>query len=278
MEGGRKLNAPALMKGMFALVIALIIGIQPLLSAECQRPIDYQARFDFISKKVAERDPQASPSINQSWKRYAEEYDEEYAEDQGPIDCQTLFDSYAKKAAEGDPQAYWEAQFLWLDHREVQGGPVPVNENLYGKDYSYWRYMRFRSITKRLVHAHGQFDKPRECPEGPGLGYAAGTGDELCRSDVDEVLPYLNDKLRYISKFQVCFPDEIIKTELYEAVKDQFAQAKRQFARMKKINRCPAPPADPRERFDWRPPEACVKNWQPSDHAIAGALSKAFPC
>ena len=60
----------------------------------------------------------------------------------------------------------------------------------------------------------------RKCPEGTSFGSVNyHFRFEICHSDVDEVLPYLNDKLRYISKFPVCFPNGIEKARIYEAVR-----------------------------------------------------------
>jgi len=171
-----------------------------------------------------------------------------------PKDYQASFDWYAKAAAEGEAQAYWEGNIVWYKHREVKGGPIPINENLYGKEFWYTPPHYGKSLRG---HVDGRFSIPRKCVKDDNLGL------NICNSDVDEVLPYLNDKLRYISKFSVCFPDGIERERIYEAVRVQSARIK---------NQRPKPPSDPRKAFFW---EELVG---PRDHGIAEALSRAFPC
>jgi hypothetical protein len=172
-----------------------------------------------------------------------------------PINLQKAFNWYAKASASGDMDAYWSGNHLWVDHRDVKGGPIPVNESFYGKTSGY---MRNGVIIDIL------FMPPRNCADGPNLDARGVTGFGVCQSDVDEVLPHLNDKLRYISKYLVCLPEGIQKKKIYSVVQKGLDALGENL---------PKPPDDPREAFFH-----LRKKMGPSDYTIAELLSKAFPC
>ncbi|MBT6220614.1 MAG: sel1 repeat family protein [Rhodospirillaceae bacterium] len=172
-----------------------------------------------------------------------------------PINLQKAFNWYAKASASGNMDAYWAGNHLWVDHRDVKGGPIPVNESFYGKTSGYMR----NGVIIDII-----FAGRRKCAGGSNLGVRGATGVIVCQSDVDEALLHLNDKLRHVSKYPVCLPDGIQKEAIYSAVRRRLEVLGEHL---------PKPPDDPREAFFYER----KLTWS-SEHTIAELLSKAFPC
>ena len=172
-----------------------------------------------------------------------------------PINLQKAFNWYAKASASGNMDAYWAGNHLWVDHRDVKGGPIPVNESFYGKTSGYMR----NGVIIDII-----FAGRRKCAGGSNLGVRGATGVIVCQSDVDEALLHLNDKLRHVSKYPVCLPDGIQKEAIYSAVRRRLVVLG---------NNLPKPLDDPREAF-----MHFQKLTLSSEHTIAELLSKAFPC